>query len=71
MTIKGYTLQDAEKITNDVTNMAMFINSGACDDNDQIHSDVLEAMFVKLETLQGVLSFMRIHPEGSGIAEND
>lgn len=59
MTMKEYTIDDCEGITNDIMNMAMFLNSGACADNAQIHNDVLEAMFGKLESLQGMFMLMK------------
>ncbi|MBY8103174.1 hypothetical protein KW487_11000 [Vibrio fluvialis] len=63
MTMEAYTLGNAEKISDDVMNIALFLKSGACNHKPEIHEQVFNEMFIKLEQLQGVLAYMRIAPD--------
>ncbi|AIL70634.1 RstC protein [Vibrio vulnificus] len=61
MTIKEYTLQDAEAKLNEISNIALFLSSGSCP--GEMTQNLNNHMLDEIETLQGILSFMRVYPE--------
>ncbi|HIF5576202.1 TPA: RstC protein [Vibrio parahaemolyticus] len=61
MTIKEYTLSDAEDKLNHIAAISMFLNSGACP--TEILFNLYDHMHDEIENLQGILSFMRLYPE--------
>ncbi|EID0063028.1 RstC protein [Vibrio vulnificus] len=61
MTIKEYTLQDAEAKLNEISHIALFLSSGACP--IEMAKNLNSHMLDEIETLQSILSFMRVYPE--------
>jgi hypothetical protein len=61
MTVKEYTLSDAEDKLNNIAQMSMFLQSGACP--AEISLNLYDYMHEEIENLQGMLSFMRLYPE--------
>ncbi|ELV8768490.1 RstC protein [Vibrio vulnificus] len=61
MTIKEYTLQDAEAKLNEISHIALFLSSGACP--IEMSKNLNSHMLDEIETLQSILSFMRVYPE--------
>lgn len=61
MTVKEYTLSDAEDKLNNIAQMSMFLQSGACP--AEISLNLYDHMHEEIENLQGMLSFMRLYPE--------
>ncbi|EJB8542875.1 RstC protein [Vibrio parahaemolyticus] len=61
MTVKEYTLSDAEDKLNNIAAISMFLNSGACP--KEISFNLYDHMHDEIENLQGMLSFMRLYPE--------
>lgn len=61
MTIKEYTLEDAESKLNEIADTSLFLSSGSCPSD--ISSNLMDHMLDEIDTLQGILSFMRVYPE--------
>ncbi|TKF20764.1 RstC protein [Vibrio genomosp. F6] len=57
MTIKGYTFTDAESKLNDISNISVFLSTGSCP--KEISFGLIDHMHDEIETLQGILSFIR------------
>ncbi|MEL7385176.1 MAG: RstC protein [Pseudomonadota bacterium] len=61
MTVKEYTLLDAEDKLSDIANISIFLQSGACPNS--ICDNLRDHLHEEIENLQGMLSFMRLYPE--------
>lgn len=57
MTIKGYTFSDAESKLNDISNISVFLSTGACP--KELSFELIDHMHGEIESLQGILSFIR------------
>ena len=70
MSIREYTLTDAESKLNDIAGISLFLSAGSCP--KELESKLIDHMQDEIETLQGMLSFMRIYPElkAKELAEN-
>lgn len=70
MTVKEYTLSDAEDKLNNIANLSIFLNSGACP--KEISYNLMDHMHEEIESLQGMLGYMRILPQlkAKELAEN-
>jgi hypothetical protein len=60
MTIQEYTLTDLEDKLTDISNVSLFLTTGACP--EEIASRLHEHMHEQIENLQGMMSHMRLYP---------
>ena len=61
MTVKEYTLSDAEAKLNEISNISIFLSTGDCP--QEIAYNLQDHMQEQIETLQGMISYMRIYPQ--------
>ncbi|HDM8044644.1 TPA: RstC protein [Vibrio campbellii] len=61
MTIKEYTLSDLESKLNEISNISIFLGTGDCP--REIAYELHDHMNEQIESLQGMLSFMRLYPQ--------
>lgn len=61
MTMKEYTLSDVESKLNAISNISVFLTNGDCPDD--IAVNLRNHLHDEIETLQGMLSFIRLYPE--------
>ncbi|MEZ9567195.1 RstC protein [Vibrio artabrorum] len=61
MSIQEYTLTDVSDKVNDLHDMSLFLNSGSY--TEEIGDKLTFHMMEEIETLQSMLSFIRIYPQ--------
>ncbi len=60
MNIQEYTLSDLESKVNEISNISLFLGTGDCP--KEIAFNLHDHMHEQIESLQGMLSFMRHYP---------
>ncbi|UQV20284.1 RstC protein [Vibrio sp. J383] len=61
MSFQEYTLTDVSDKVNDLHDMSLFLNSGSY--TEEIGDKLAFHMMEEIETLQSMLSFIRIYPQ--------
>lgn len=61
MTIKEYTLSDLESKLDEISNISIFLGTGNCP--KEIAFNLHDHMQNEIETLQSMMSFMRLAPQ--------
>lgn len=61
MNLQEYTLTDVSDKVNDLHDMSLFLNSGSY--TEEIGDKLTFHMMEEIETLQSMLSFIRIYPQ--------
>ncbi|CAK3420671.1 MULTISPECIES: RstC protein [Vibrio] len=61
MSFQEYTLTDVSDKVNDLHDMSLFLNSGSY--TEEIGDKLTFHMMEEIETLQSMLSFIRIYPQ--------
>ncbi|SON48610.1 hypothetical protein [Vibrio tapetis] len=61
MTVKEYTLSDAEAKLDTIASISLFLSTGNCP--REIAFNLQDHMQDEIENLQGILGFMRIYPQ--------
>ncbi|BCK13896.1 DNA polymerase III subunit alpha [Vibrio cholerae] len=60
--MKEYTLDDAQAVTNDLSDISLFLNSTSCRENEALQAIIWERLQSQIEHLQSVLSFIEMQP---------
>jgi hypothetical protein len=61
MTVKEYTLTDLEVKINEISNVSMFLATGSCP--KEIAFNLHDHMQDEIETLQAMVSYMKLYPQ--------
>lgn len=60
--MKEYTLDDAQAVANDLSDISLFLNSESCQNNEELRAAVWERMQSQVENLQGILTWLEMAP---------
>ncbi|ENH0544003.1 DNA polymerase III subunit alpha [Vibrio parahaemolyticus] len=60
--MKEYTLDDAQAVANDLSDISLFLNSESCQNNEELRAVVWERMQSQVENLQGILTWLEMAP---------
>ncbi|MCV5663613.1 hypothetical protein OFN50_31820, partial [Escherichia coli] len=60
--MKEYTLDDAQAVAKDLSDISLFLNSKSCQNNEELRAVIWERMQSQVENLQGILTWLEMAP---------
>ncbi|MCD6678471.1 DNA polymerase III subunit alpha [Vibrio cholerae] len=60
--MKEYTLDAAQAVANDLSDISLFLNSTSCRENEALQAIIWERLQSQIEHLQSLLSFIQMQP---------